>query len=168
MYEKCMSHCLGLAGLLSAVVVNSSHYSSVLERSTIPRPGGDELRGISDQPPVPRVNSYAVGEYKRLSSTDLLQRMWQSFSFCFKTVSSHRQTLASICVKAMEPITKWTPKQVVDWMKGKPRTFRSSGNFTFLGGVCDRNSSRLTTQLLHIPVFRLGHESLLSYLDRVS
>lgn len=131
-----MTYRSGLPGLLIAVVVNSSHYSHTLECSIIPRPGSEVLRGISDQPPVPRANSNAVGEHKQLNGTNLLQRMWQSFSLYLKIVASHRQTLAGICVKAMEPITKWTPKQVVDWMKGKPQTFWCSGNFTFLV-VCE-------------------------------
>lgn len=29
---------------------------------------------------------------------------------------------------AMEPITKWTPKQVVDWMKGKSGAIRCNGS----------------------------------------
>lgn len=49
--------------------------------------------------------------------------------YSFSRLSLHRNfwrnSVSAVLVplkkkRAMEPITKWSPKQVVDWMKGKP------------------------------------------------
>lgn len=102
------------------------------ERSIDPRPGCEELGGISVQPAVMHAQSCLVSEYKQTNSTEQSWRMWQHLYF-YILFYLPLKTLSPIFIgiffdtwyfieEVMEPITKWTPKQVVDWMKGKRRS----------------------------------------------
>lgn len=104
-------------------------FPGVSEGSTDPRPGAEELWGISVQPPVMPAHSCSVTAHKQTDSTELLWRMWEQRGFTFIYLFFTFPEIPSpnfgvffghwYCVEeAMEPITKWTPKQVVDWMKG--------------------------------------------------